>query len=323
MHGPLAPPPFDLDGLNLLRLIARHGSFAAAARASGRVPSAVTYAIRKLESSLDVSLFERRRNSAELTPAGREMLAAAERLLAASEEMAARVRAVGGGWERELRIGVDAAIAFERLAPLIADFDRLTAPTRLRLDHHVLTGAWDALRDGRVDLAIGLPAMRLAPRTEETSDAGADPLRSRPLGSLRFAFCVAPGHPLAAHSGGPPVPAKTLRAHRMIVLADPRREAGRGDLGVLAEQPTITVATLEQKIAAQIAGLGAGYLPESFARAPIAAGRLVALSLAEPRADLPLAYAWRTGAGQARDWWLARLATRRVRDALLEGPEAS
>ena len=44
--------------LILVDAIARHGSFAKAARELGKVPSAVTYSIRKLEDGLDVLLFD-------------------------------------------------------------------------------------------------------------------------------------------------------------------------------------------------------------------------------------------------------------------------
>jgi predicted RecB family endonuclease len=43
-----------LEALQILDAIARKGSFAAAAAALDKVPSAITYSIRKLEEDLDV-----------------------------------------------------------------------------------------------------------------------------------------------------------------------------------------------------------------------------------------------------------------------------
>ena len=63
-----------LDALQTLDTIVRKGSFAAAAAALGKVPSALTYTVRKLEGDLDVLLFDRRGPRAQLTPAGRELL---------------------------------------------------------------------------------------------------------------------------------------------------------------------------------------------------------------------------------------------------------
>lgn len=48
-----------LDALQVLDAIERRGSFAAAAEALFRVPSAITYTVQKLEQDLTVPLFDR------------------------------------------------------------------------------------------------------------------------------------------------------------------------------------------------------------------------------------------------------------------------
>ncbi|MFM8390992.1 MAG: LysR family transcriptional regulator, partial [Methylophilaceae bacterium] len=50
----------SLDALQVIDTIARKGSFAAAANALFRVPSAITYNVRKLEEDLGVKIFERK-----------------------------------------------------------------------------------------------------------------------------------------------------------------------------------------------------------------------------------------------------------------------
>ena len=62
------------DALSMLQAIAEAGSFAAAARAIGLVPSALTYRVRRIEDALDVLLFDRGSRQARLTPAGAELL---------------------------------------------------------------------------------------------------------------------------------------------------------------------------------------------------------------------------------------------------------
>ena len=69
------------EALAMIDTIARSGSFAAAARELGKVPSALTYSVRQLEDALDVLLFDRRSRQAKLTPAGEELLAEGRRLL--------------------------------------------------------------------------------------------------------------------------------------------------------------------------------------------------------------------------------------------------
>ena len=48
----------SLDALEVIDAIARKGSFAAPADSLYRVPSAVTYTIRKLEDDLGIALIE-------------------------------------------------------------------------------------------------------------------------------------------------------------------------------------------------------------------------------------------------------------------------
>ena len=60
----------SLESLEVLDAIARKGSFAAAAESLFRVPSALTYTVRRLEEDLGVSLFNRSGHRAELTEAG-------------------------------------------------------------------------------------------------------------------------------------------------------------------------------------------------------------------------------------------------------------
>ncbi len=56
------PTPRDAltpDALTMIQAIAASGSFAAAARQAGMVPSALTYRVRQIEDALDVLLFDR------------------------------------------------------------------------------------------------------------------------------------------------------------------------------------------------------------------------------------------------------------------------
>ena len=69
------------EALAMMDTIARTGSFAAAARELGKVPSALTYNVRQLEDALDVLLFDRSSRQAQLTAAGEELLNEGRRLL--------------------------------------------------------------------------------------------------------------------------------------------------------------------------------------------------------------------------------------------------
>jgi DNA-binding transcriptional LysR family regulator len=303
----------SLDTLATIDLIQRLGSFGAAARELGRVPSALSYQIRRAEDALDLLIFDRRGRRAQLTPAGRALLEGGRALLRQAENLERETRLVATGWELDLAIAIDATIPFERLLPLVADFDRLGVPTRLRFSEEVLQGSWDALLGGRAALAIG------APYDAPAEAFGSERFGIALLGEAHFAFCVAPHHPLAQTAM--PVEDAQIAAHRAVVVADSSQGLATRTTGVLPGQSTLSVSSFKHKLQAQLAGLGCGYLPLHHAAEHLASGRLLALKLASPKAPVSLRYAWRkSGRGRALDWWLSRLALARVRARLLAPP---
>ncbi len=292
----------SLEALAVLDAIDRRGSFAAAAHELARVPSAITYTIRRLEDELDVLLFDRRGHRARLTAAGRELLAAGRILLRAAGELEQRVKRVATGWEASLVVAVDAAVPLGFVWPLVAAFyadcrDRQAAHTRLTIGAEVLGGSWDALADGRADLALG---------------AAGDPpagggYRLRPLADIVSVFAVAPFHPLAQASE--PIPATTLGLHRTVVAADSSRRLPPRTTGQVDGQDTLTVPDIAAKLGAQIAGLGCGFLPWHVAAPAIVAGQLVVKTVDEPKPPQRLSLAWRVQRpGRALAWWIDAVA---------------
>lgn len=305
------------DALTMMDTIARCGSFAAAARELGKVPSALTYSVRQLEEALDVLLFDRSSRQAQLTAAGHELLQEGRRLLQEMDAVANRVRRVASGWEAELVIGVDDILSVPTMFELVEAFCGVRdgsaecPATRLRLRTEVLAGTWESLVSGQVDLAIGIGGQFVNPGGIELA----------PLGSLDFAFCVAPHHPLA--KAGEPLTDAELVHHRAVAVADTAQRIGRLTVNLLPGQDVLTVSTMRAKLEALLRGLGCGFLPEPLARPHIEAGHLVrcATARASPRAELH--YAWRAehgraSLGKALQWWLAQLESPATRSALLE-----
>ena len=92
------PTRLTLDALEVLDAIDRKGSFAAAAAALYRVPSAVTYTIHKLEEDLGVILFRKEGRRSVLTSAGKTLRAQGRELLAAVERLVETPRQVSSWW---------------------------------------------------------------------------------------------------------------------------------------------------------------------------------------------------------------------------------
>lgn len=251
------------DALLMMDTIARTGSFAAAARELGKVPSALTYSVRQLEDALDVLLFDRRSRQARLTTAGEELLREGRLLLQQMAAVANRVQRVASGWEAELTIAVDKAMAPHAIFDLMEAFYALKPPTRLRMRSEVMTGTWEALTTGKADLAIGVPADRVV---------GSD-MRQELIGEFKFIFAVAPHHPLAAEPG--PLSPTEIAQHRIIAVADTAQGLTPMTVGILPGQDVLTLPSMSAKLEAQLRGLGCGYLPEPMLRPYLDQGRLV------------------------------------------------
>ena len=306
------PTPRDVltpDALAMLQSIASAGSFAAAARASNMVPSALTYRVRKMEEALDVLLFDRSSRQARLTEAGAELLREGTRFLADIDAIANRIKRVATGWEPQFTIAVDSIINGATVMELCDAFFCLKPPTRVRLRAETLSGTLEALTSGQADLALGVV---IAPGT-------AVGLHRESLGSVRFVFAVAPHHPLA--HAPEPLSDEVIRPHRAVAVADSIQRGGGLSVGLLAGQDVFTVGSMPAKVDAQIRGLGAGFLPTCLAQPYIDTGRLVVKRLARPEQHLVFSYAWRTGGrasqGRALQWWLAQMQSPITRAALL------
>lgn len=308
------------DALAMMDAIARTGSFAAAAREMGKVPSALTYSVRQLEEALDVLLFDRRSRQAELTAAGQELLVEGRRLLQEMDAVANRVRRIATGWETELTIAVDDAIARRALFDLMEAFYQQPAgdgagrggpPTRLRLRTEVLSGTWEALVSGQADLAIGTSAQ--PPGSAVVCES---------LGEMEMLFCVAPHHALA---GAPePLPAALIAQHRIITVADTARRLAPVTIGVVPGQEVLTMPSMAAKLEGLLRGLGCGSLPAPMVRRHVEAGRLIHKTTFQARRAVELHYAWRKGTqppAKALAWWLQQLSSPTTRRALLEQHE--
>lgn len=290
-----------LEALHILDTIDRKGSFAAAAVALDRVPSALTYSVRKLEEDLDVLLFDRRGHRAKLTVAGQELLTEGRHLLSAADELERRVKRTATGWEVELRIVMDSVIPFENLLPLIHDFDQANSGTRLRFSVEVLSGVWESLLTGRADLAIG--AAFNGPEILRMNSG----FQTLPLIPIDWVFAVAPAHPLAAAPN--PLTANILQKHRVVAVGDTGRTLPGITTGLLSGQATLTVPSLGAKLAAQLAGLGCGHLPRTMAAPYLASGALIEKQTIESRSNITGQIAWRTPVrGKSLKWFLSRLA---------------
>jgi DNA-binding transcriptional LysR family regulator len=297
--------------LAMLQAIERTGSFAAAARESNMVPSALTYRVRAIEDALDVLLFDRSSRQARLTEAGAELLREGARLLVDIDAVANRVKRVATGWESQLTIAVDSIVDRTTLMELCEAFFALDPPTRLKLRTETLSGTLEALTSGQADLALGVVL-------DANTQTG---LQRQALGTVGFVFAVSPDHPLAGERE--PLSDDVIRRYRAVALADSAERGGGLTVGVLAGQDVFTVTDMRAKVEAHLRGLGIGFLPAPIAQPFIDSGRLLAKRVERAEHELAFCYAWRTAdksaQGRALQWWLGQVDSPVTRAALLRG----
>ena len=134
------PNPINLESLRVLKAIQEKGSFAAAAEALFKVPSALTYTVNKLESDLGVTLFDRSGHRAVLTASGQLILREGQQLLDAANRLSEKVKELETGWEPRLTIAIDSILPVEHLFSLIGQFCELQKPVDIQVTEEVLGG---------------------------------------------------------------------------------------------------------------------------------------------------------------------------------------
>jgi len=251
---------FSSDNVLVFLEVLDRGSFSAAARALGRVPSAVSMTIANLEAELDLQLFDRAGREPRPTDAALSLAPQARLLAAQVKQLQAQALALTQGLESRLTL----AIAPELLttswtAPLIAlardypllEIEVLTAPQ---------ADALALLHSGRAQLALVF---------ERPSIDGREGFQE--VGDETMVAVMAPSHPV--------LQAKSLLREEHLTTTRQIVVAGR-DLS--ASDPRFVFARHRWRTDSPVAalslisaGLGWGWLPRSFVQAQLAAGSLV------------------------------------------------
>jgi DNA-binding transcriptional LysR family regulator len=180
----------ELRQLATFVAVAEEGRFGRAGERLHVVQSAVSATIRKLEQELDARLFDRSAHHVELTDAGRKLLPAARRTLAAAEAARDAVDELRGGLRGTVRIGLLQALRGPEvnIPRMLGTFGSAHPDVQLELRMGGSTEHAEALRAGRLDLAyLGLPLNQ--PGLEMT-----------PLSTIEMQLVVPTAHRLAARA---------------------------------------------------------------------------------------------------------------------------
>jgi len=277
-----ANPKIAFDQWRALVAVVDAGGYAQAAEQLHKAQSAVTYAVKKLESLLGVKVFEVVGRKARLTPTGEVLYRRAKALIEEAGALESAAGRLAAGLEPELRLAAEIIFPTWLLLQCLARLAKERPQLRFELFETVLSGTEEALASRRVDLAI-------CSRVPQG-------FVGEPLMRVRFIPVAHPDHPL--HQLGRALTVQDLRRHRHLTVRDTGTQR-RPESSVGAEQ-LWTVSNKATSIHAACMGLGFAWFSEETIRTELAQGLLKPLPLregAERWAELYLVFADRDYAG--------------------------
>ena len=283
---------FSSHDLLVIDTVSRRGSFSSAADELHKVPSAISYTVKSIEDKLGVLLFKRLHRKVQLTPAGEYFVMQARLLLKQMHEIKTQTQRVANGWQSSVSIALDNVVHEASVNQLVADFYQQFPDIELLLTMEVFNGVWDALADGRADMAIGATAA--VPITGGVA--------YRSMGELSWDFVVGVQHPLANHVE--PLYEQQLIEFPSICLEDSARTLPKRTTWLLENQRRLVVPNWHSAEQCFIAGLGIGLMPTHRSTPLIKKGLLVKKQLIKPPKNSPCCLAWNDGELPAAVKWL-------------------
>jgi DNA-binding transcriptional LysR family regulator len=252
---------FTSDNLRVFLAVLDAGSFSAAARQLGRVPSAVSMAIAQLEAELDLQLFDRSGREPRPTDVARALEPQARQIAGQLRRLQAHAQGLHQGLERQLTLAVapellstpwsqSLAVLAEEFPSLIVDVLSAPQADALRLLHA-----------GEAQLALVFER----PGSDEREGF-------QELGTELLVAVIAPDHPEAQARQGR-LQLNDLMDIRQIAVAG--REAQGHDPRMLLSRHIWRTDSHLALLSLVQAGLGWSYLPRRLVEPLLASGSLV------------------------------------------------
>ncbi len=296
------------ETIRIVHLVAKYQSITTAAEQLNKVPSAISYTIKKAEESIGAELFIRKGRYIELTPAGNYFIQHSKTILGDLDALKRNTVLIHDGIERELTVAVNNIIPTATLVAFIRDFEHEFSSTTLTINLEVYNGCWDALYSKRADLVIGAP--HAVPSTEGVI--------SEPIGQLEWDFVVGPEHPLASHPK--PLENAELRHFSAICIRDTTVNMEPQQAWLLEGQKPLFVPSFATAIALIQQNVGIGYIPHHLTLPLLNNGLLLKKPMQEHKHATKIFIAARSdGMGEVCRWCMDYLLHPEVKAGLSGG----
>jgi DNA-binding transcriptional LysR family regulator len=140
--------------MRIFRDLIETGSFSKAAEHNYLTQSAVSQQLKHLERSVGRPLLDRGSRRLKLTPSGRIFYRAAKRIVAAYEDITARIHSATPESEQRLRIAAIYSVGTYVLQRYLKDFLRRHPEIKVEVDYQKASRICDDILRGRADLSI-------------------------------------------------------------------------------------------------------------------------------------------------------------------------
>lgn len=164
------PRNLDLTSLRAFVTVVDAGGVTKASGFLNLTQSAVSMQLKRLEESLNVSLFDRTTRKLNLTGAGEQMLGYARRMLELNDEVLGRLTATE--YEGEILVGVPADIVYPAIPEVLKRFNTAYPRMKVQLLSMGTLNLKAAFARGEADIIL---------TTEEDLDRGGETLLERPM----------------------------------------------------------------------------------------------------------------------------------------------
>ncbi|MDD5627917.1 MAG: LysR family transcriptional regulator [Elusimicrobia bacterium] len=266
-----------LESMRIFRDLIETGSFSKAAELNYLTQSAVSQQLKHLEKSVGRPLLDRGSRQLKLTSAGRIFYRAAKRIVAAYEDITARIQATAPESDQRLRIAAIYSVGTYVLQRYLKDFLRRCPEVKVEVDYQKASRICDDILRGRADLSImAYPVHRRD-------------LQTIPLADEELVLALPKLHPLGRREA---LNLADLAGQDFIAFdrGTPTRKALDHILRAAKVRPKVRMEfdNIETIKSAVSSGMGVSIVPEATVAADAKAGSLCVRRFADRRLSRPL-----------------------------------
>ncbi|MCL2913311.1 LysR family transcriptional regulator [Shewanella corallii] len=202
---------YSLEQLACFVATVEHGSFSAAARALGKVQSAVSQQVINLEIDADQNLFIREGRYPVLTDAGSQLLPYAKAVLAQQRKLEQQIQLLGNQQPAKLTLALDEGIPVRKLLHVLNEISREFPGIAIEMLAATSSDIIDLVEHGRAGTGLVFSSLEYPSSLHFDS-----------IGTVVFDVLVGREHLLASSEA---VPLEQLKLHRQLVIGS-RNEIG-------------------------------------------------------------------------------------------------